>query len=103
MSNIGTESISNVRTVKAFGDEEMTSLKFAMEGQKVFEYGRTKGYFWAFFFLGYKFMAAGGDLAIIYIISKVYTKFELTIGEVTSILLYVRTLLNNSGTITNNI
>ena len=28
MSNIGTESLSNIRTVKAFGDEEMTCLKF---------------------------------------------------------------------------
>ena len=28
MSNIGAESISNIRTLKAFSDEEMTSLRF---------------------------------------------------------------------------
>jgi len=28
MSNIGTEALSNIRTVKAFADEEMCSLKF---------------------------------------------------------------------------
>lgn len=30
MSNIATESLSNVRTVKCFGDEEMTTIKFAI-------------------------------------------------------------------------
>ena len=48
-------------------------------------------------------MAAGGDVAIIYIIAKTYKTFNLTIGEITAILLYVRTLQNNAGAITNNI
>jgi len=29
MSHIGKESISDIRTVKAFANEEMTNLKFA--------------------------------------------------------------------------
>ena len=103
MSNIGTESISNIRTVKAFADEEMTVLKFAISSQQVFEYGRAKGYFWSVFFLSYKFLQSCGDVAIIYIISITYEDFELSIGEVTAIMLYVRTLMNNAGSITNNI
>lgn len=103
MSNIGAESLSNIRTVKAFADEEMTSLKFALANQHVFEYGRTKGYFWALFFLSYKFLTAGGDLLIIFIISKTFVKFELTIGQITGIMLYVRVIMQNSGSITNNI
>lgn len=103
MSNIGTESISNIRTVKAFADEEMTVLRFAIASQQVFEYGRAKGYFWSIFFLSYKFLQSCGDVAIIYIISVTFEDFELSIGEVTAIMLYVRTLMNNAGSITNNI
>lgn len=70
MSNIATESLSNVRTVKCFADEEMTSVKFAIQSQKVFEYGRARGYFWAIYFIGSKFLGSGGDLAMIYILVK---------------------------------
>ena len=69
----------------------------------MFEYGRAKGYFWSLFFLSYKFLAAGGDTAIIYIISRVFIDFELTIGQVTAIMLYVRTLMQNAGNITTNL
>ena len=31
MTNVGTESLSNIRTVKAHGDEEMSGLRFALE------------------------------------------------------------------------
>jgi len=48
-------------------------------------------------------LRALGDVAIIYIISETYTKFELNIGEVTAIMLYVRTLMSNSSMVTNNI
>ena len=69
----------------------------------MFEYGRTKGYFWALFFLSYKFLSSGGDLLIIFIISKTFDKFGLTIGQITGIMLYVRTIMNNAGSVTNNI
>lgn len=42
-------------------------------------------------------------MAIIYIVSRTYSYFDLSIGEVTAILLYVRTIMNNSGSIVNNI
>ena len=69
----------------------------------MFEYGRSKGYFWAFFFIAYKTLQSLADLLIIYIVSQTFSYFELTIGEVTAILLYVRTIMNNAGTLTNNI
>ena len=31
MTNVGTESLSNIKTVKAHGDEEMSGLRFALE------------------------------------------------------------------------
>ena len=81
----------------------MTGLKFALASQHLFEYGRAKGYFWAFFFISFQFLRSAADLAIIYTVARTQEDFELTIGEVTAILLYVRTLLMNSGSITNNI
>ena len=51
MTNVGAESLSNIRTVKAHGDEEMTGLRFALENQNCFTYGRVKGYFWSIYFV----------------------------------------------------
>jgi len=51
MTNIGAESLSNIRTVKAFADEDMTTLKFEVASQELFEYGRATGYFWSIYFL----------------------------------------------------
>ena len=103
MSNIATESISNIRTVKAFADEEDSALRFSIASQEVFEYGRSKGYFWALFFLSFRTLQFLADVAIIYIISQLYDYFDLSIGQVTAILLYTRTIMNNAGAITNNI
>ena len=80
MSNMGTESIGNIRTVKAFANEEVDGLKFALQNQHVFENGRARSYFWAFFFMGVGLFARGGDLAIIYIICLKYEDYGLTIG-----------------------
>lgn len=40
---------------------------------------------------------------MIYILAKTMGYFELTIGEVTAIMLYIRTIMNNTGSLTNNI
>ena len=48
-------------------------------------------------------MGPGADVAIIYIIVKTYKSFDLSIGEVTAILLYVRTLQTNLNAITTNV
>ena len=48
-------------------------------------------------------MANAGDVAIVMIVRATFEDFELTIGEVTSVFLYVRTLMLNATVITNNI
>ena len=103
LSNMGTESLGNIRTVKAFANEEVDSLKFALQNQHVFENGRARSYFWAFFFMGFGLFARGGDLAIIYIICIKYIDYGLSIGQVFAILMYVRTVMSNVGSITNNV
>jgi ABC-type multidrug transport system fused ATPase/permease subunit len=103
MSNIATEQLSNVRTVKSFASEHDTGLNFALASQEVFEYGRSKGYFWGLYFIAQKKLQSVADIAIIYIVSRTFGYFDLSIGEVTAILLYVRTIMSNAGTITNNV
>jgi len=75
MSNIGQESIANVRTVKAFANEEMSALNFKTESLELFENGRSKSYFWALFFLTFRTLQSIADLAILYIISHTYNYF----------------------------
>ena len=48
-------------------------------------------------------MGSGGDLAIIFILAKTMGKFNLSLGEVTAIMLYARTIMNNTGAVTQNI
>ena len=40
---------------------------------------------------------------MIYFVARTYDSFGLDLGQVTAVMLYVRTLMNNSGSITNNI
>ena len=42
-------------------------------------------------------------MAIIFIIAKTYKRFDLSMGEITAILLYVRTLQSNLNAITSNV
>ena len=51
MSNFGAEQITNIRNVKAFADEDMASLRFALKNQEVFQYGRAQSYIRCLFFL----------------------------------------------------
>ena len=48
-------------------------------------------------------MGPGADVAIIFIIAKTYKSFDLSMGEITAILLYVRTLQSNLNAITTNV
>ena len=50
MSASAEESISNVKTVKAFAEERGHIAKFEDVNTEVFEYGRARAYFWAVFF-----------------------------------------------------
>ena len=44
------ESFSNVKTVKAFAEERGHIKRFDSASWDVFEYGRSRAYFWAVYF-----------------------------------------------------
>ena len=45
MSANALESISNIRTIKAFAEERGHIARFEEENNEVFEYGRSRAYF----------------------------------------------------------
>ena len=97
MSNIATESLQNVRTVKCFADEEMTLVKFIIKTQELFEYGRARTYFWGAYQVSTKFLGGIGDIFLIFFLTTYMDYYELSIGEVTAIMLYVRVIMNNNN------
>ena len=50
MSATVEESLSNIKTVKAFAEEKGHVEKFEKANWEVFENGRTRAYLWAVFF-----------------------------------------------------
>ena len=50
MSSSAEESISNMKTVKAFAEERGHITRFEKSNWDVFEFGRSRAYFWAVFF-----------------------------------------------------
>ena len=70
----------------------MTCYKFALANYNVFEYGRTKSWYSVVMLLGFRTLSYLADLAIVYILSRTYQDFGMSIGEVTAMLLYVRVI-----------
>ena len=50
MSTSAEESLSNIKTVKAFAEERGHVTRFENANWDVFEHGRSRAYFWAVFF-----------------------------------------------------
>ena len=90
MSSNIEESLTNIRTVKAFGEEKGHVRRFEKANWAVFENGRTRAYLWAIFFCANTLLGQGATVIIILIMSHFFGTFGITAGEATSILLYQR-------------
>ena len=88
MSSNIEESLTNIRTVKAFGEEKGHVRRFEVANWMVFENGRTRAYLWAIFFCANTLLGQGATVVIIVIMSHFFSEFGITAGEATSILLY---------------
>lgn len=95
MSGIADESISNVRTVKAFANEEEEIRKFNEFSYKVYQIGVQKAQWTAFFGFFTQFCLYGAMALVIYIASILYDKDMITIGQITSFLFYMLMILFN--------
>ena len=63
------ESLTNIKTVKAFAEEKGHVLRFEKSNWEVFEFGRTRAYFWAIFFFANTVLGSGATIVIILVMS----------------------------------
>ena len=92
MSGLTEETISNVKTVKCFAEEEKHIEKFQVSNYEVFEHGRARAYFFAVFFFSQKLFGNGSDVLLTFIISSFYVRLDMSPGNVTAILMYIATI-----------
>ena len=90
MSATVEESLTNIKTVKAFAEEKSHVTKFEKANWEVFEHGRSRAYFWALFFFANGVLGQGATVVIILIMSMYFEQFGMTAGRATAILLYQR-------------
>ena len=69
MSATVEEALSNIKTVKAFAEEKGHITKFEKANWEVFEFGRSRAYFWALFFFSNGVLGQGATVVIILIMS----------------------------------
>ena len=63
------ESLTNIKTVKAFAEEKGHVQRFEKSNWEVFEFGRTRAYFWAIFFFANTVLGSGATIVIILVMS----------------------------------
>jgi ABC-type multidrug transport system fused ATPase/permease subunit len=95
MSTIADESLGNIRTVKAFANEEEELRKFSVGSDEVYKLGVQKAYWMGFFGFFTQACLYGAMALIIYVASILYERGEITIGTITSFLFYMIMMLFN--------
>jgi len=95
MANIADESFGNIRTVKAFSNEEEEIRKFKIGNTEVYKIGVKKALSGAIYAFLCQLCLYGAMATIIYIASLLYRAKRITIGEITSFYFYMLMLLWN--------
>jgi len=95
MSNIADESLSNVRTVKAFANESEEIRKFGHHSDLVFGLGRKKACVQGIFGLMIQVTLYGAMILIVYVAGELYKRDEVSIGLISTFLFYLMTLRFN--------
>lgn len=103
MCSFAEESLSNIRTVKAFADEKQCLAKYNAESMKVYEWANRMAKLWGFFMAQLQILGAGSLAIVCFSASVFYQKQEIDIGTITAFLLYMRSFMEISMNITNNL
>ena len=74
MNTVAEESFSNIRTVKAFSNEDAEIAKFAAGNLIVYQAGRKKAVYQSIFSFATQVLLYGSMAAVIYIASLLYKK-----------------------------
>lgn len=95
MNTYAEESFSNIRTVKAFSNEDYETSKFEDGNEVVFKAGRRMAVYEAIFNFIIQFMLYGAMAAVIYTASRMYENEKITIGEISAYIFYMIMLIIN--------
>jgi ATP-binding cassette subfamily B protein len=86
------ESVSGVRVVKAFSQEEHEIKRFDRQNDKMFEASYRENVFWAMFFPGMSFLVFSGSLIVWYVGGGWIIKGYWTLGTLIAFNAYLWTL-----------
>ena len=95
MNTVAEESFSNIRTVKAFSNEEAEFTKFRQGNMVVYEVGKKKAVYQAMFSFLTEILLYGAMAAVIYVATLLYQEGNISIGETSSFLFYMMMLVWN--------
>jgi len=73
LGSIAQETISNIRTVKAFADENGSIEQYRKQNTEVYSYGYKKSIVWGLFMFGMKVFQSSAFAAMLFIIGRTYT------------------------------
>jgi len=74
MTTIADESLGNIRTVKAFANEEEECEKFDILSDNVYKLGKTKAFWTGFFSMFTQLSLYGAMLLIVFVASELYKR-----------------------------
>lgn len=80
MNNVAEESFSNIRTVKAFNNEDEEIEKFQKGNSIVMKAGRKKAFYTGLYQMLQQYLLFGAQAAVLYVSWIQYTNGETTIG-----------------------
>ena len=89
INNVAEETFSNIRTVKAFTNEEAEFAKFEKGNMEAYYIGRRRTFYQGLYSLLQTIVLFGGKAIVIYYCTILFKRGETTIGEVTSFLFYM--------------
>lgn len=95
MNTNAEESFANIRTVKAFSNEDHETSKFGDGNVVVYSIGRKKAIFDSIFAFLTTFMLYGAMAAVIYTASRLYEEGKISIGEISAFIFYMMMLIFN--------
>lgn len=96
------ESISNIRTVKAFADEIGSLDAYKIGNQKVYGEGVKKARVYGMFYTSFTALQNSAFALILFIIGLTFeNEPNLTVGNTMAYLLYMRKIIDNFGEMSN--
>lgn len=95
VGEVSEEAMSNIRTVKAFANEFNEIEKFRVKNDKTYQKGYELAIIVGFFTWWITISINSVNAAIIYYGSVLYNNNEISLGEITSFLLYMIQLIFN--------